>query len=130
MHVKDESGNWKEIMTTPGCIGPVKPYTGGCVAIPKNCMETVMKNVREDCVVVIDSMETLNPDGWAGMGLEGAMVLSPAVPDPVPVIRQAARISVKQDYTFLSPDSQNVPPVTLRRSSIIKAVRMSRAPRR
>lgn len=21
MHVKDESGNWKEIMTTPGCIG-------------------------------------------------------------------------------------------------------------
>ena len=54
------------------CLGPVKPYTGGCVAIPKNCMETVMKNVREDCVVVIDSMETLNPDEWADMGLAGA----------------------------------------------------------
>lgn len=54
------------------CLGPVKPYTGGCVAIPRNCMETVMKNVREDCVVVIDSMETLNPDEWASMGLAGA----------------------------------------------------------
>jgi|GEM_PF-964373 len=54
------------------CLGPVKPYTGGCVAIPRNCMETVMKNVREDCVVVIDSLETLNPDEWNNMGLTGA----------------------------------------------------------
>lgn len=53
------------------CLGPIKPYTGGCVAIPKAYMETVMKNVREDCVVVIDSMETLAPEDWEEMGLAG-----------------------------------------------------------
>ncbi len=106
MHQKDASGNWKQIMTTPGyigkfglgktkegdgmtpvgeectpglgsaiflhCLGPVKPYTGGCVAIPRNCMETVMQNVREDCVVVIDSLETLSPETWDEYGLTGA----------------------------------------------------------
>ena len=41
------------------CIGK-KKYTGGCVAIPKDDMVKVMKNVREDCVVVIDSLETLS----------------------------------------------------------------------
>ena len=30
------------------CLGPLKPYTGGCVAIPENIMTLVMKNVRED----------------------------------------------------------------------------------
>ena len=41
------------------CLGPVKPYTGGCVAIPENIMKQVMQNVKEDCVVVIDTVENL-----------------------------------------------------------------------
>ncbi len=35
------------------CLGPEKPYTGGCVAIPEYLMVQVMQRVREDCVVVI-----------------------------------------------------------------------------
>ena len=50
------------------CLGPVKPYTGGCVAIPQDKMVTVMKNVRPDCVVVIDSLEKLSPETWAELG--------------------------------------------------------------
>lgn len=42
------------------CLGPAKPYTGGCVAIPENIMKLVMQNVREDCVVIIDTMDNLN----------------------------------------------------------------------
>ena len=42
------------------CLGPTKPYTGGCVAIPQNIMQLVMQNVTEDCVVVIDTVENLN----------------------------------------------------------------------
>ena len=42
------------------CLGPVKPYTGGCVAIPEYIMKQVMQNVREDCVVVIDTLENMN----------------------------------------------------------------------
>jgi L,D-peptidoglycan transpeptidase YkuD (ErfK/YbiS/YcfS/YnhG family) len=42
------------------CFGPTKPYTGGCVALPENIMKLVMQNVREDCVVVIDTLENLN----------------------------------------------------------------------
>ena len=41
------------------CLGPQKPYTGGCVAIPENIMKLVMQNVKEDCVVVIDTFENL-----------------------------------------------------------------------
>ncbi len=41
------------------CIGPAKPFTGGCVAIPENIMKLVMRQVREDCVVVIDTLENL-----------------------------------------------------------------------
>ncbi len=41
------------------CLGPYKPYTGGCVAIPEDQMRVVMKNVRPDCVVVIDTLENL-----------------------------------------------------------------------
>ncbi len=41
------------------CLGPTKPWTGGCVAIPENIMKLVMQNVREDCVVVIDTLENL-----------------------------------------------------------------------
>lgn len=41
------------------CLGPVKPYTGGCVALPENIMKMVMQRVDEDCVVVIDTLENM-----------------------------------------------------------------------
>lgn len=41
------------------CLGPNKPFTGGCVAIPENQMKLVMQRVSPDCVVVIDSLENL-----------------------------------------------------------------------
>ena len=41
------------------CLGPVKPYTGGCVAVPENIMKLIMCSVREDCVVVIDTLDSL-----------------------------------------------------------------------
>lgn len=44
------------------CLGPYKPYSGGCVAIPKEQMIKVMQNVKEDCVVVIDTLEKIAPD--------------------------------------------------------------------
>ncbi len=42
------------------CFGPIKPYTGGCVAIPEYLMKQVMETVSPDCVVVIDTVENLN----------------------------------------------------------------------
>ena len=42
------------------CLGPLKPYTGGCVAIPENLMRLVMQRVRPDCVVVIDTLENMH----------------------------------------------------------------------
>ena len=42
------------------CFGLNKPYTGGCVSMPENIMKKVMQNVREDCVVVIDTLENMN----------------------------------------------------------------------
>lgn len=41
------------------CFGPAKPWTGGCVAIPENIMLLVMQRVRENCVVVIDTLENM-----------------------------------------------------------------------
>ena len=41
------------------CFGPEKPYTGGCVAVPEYIMKQVMQRVREDCVVVIDTLDNL-----------------------------------------------------------------------
>ena len=41
------------------CLGPVKPWTGGCVAVPENIMKLIMQNVQADCVVVIDTVENL-----------------------------------------------------------------------
>ena len=41
------------------CFGPVKPYTGGCVALPENIMKIVMQRVDPDCVVVIDTLVNL-----------------------------------------------------------------------
>jgi L,D-peptidoglycan transpeptidase YkuD (ErfK/YbiS/YcfS/YnhG family) len=40
-------------------FGPNKPYTGGCVALPLDKMEFVMKHVRPDCVVVINDLDKL-----------------------------------------------------------------------
>ena len=51
------------------CLGAFKPYTGGCIAIPQDQMLTVMQNVREDCVVVIDSLRELSPETWEKLGL-------------------------------------------------------------
>ncbi len=42
------------------CFGPLKPYTGGCVAVPENIMRLIMRAVQPDCVVVIDTFENLN----------------------------------------------------------------------
>ena len=41
------------------CLGPLKPYTGGCVAIPEYIMKQVMQTVQPDCVVVIDTLEAM-----------------------------------------------------------------------
>ena len=46
------------------CLGPQKPYTGGCVAIPKDQIIQVLKNVDKDCVVVIDSLNKISPELW------------------------------------------------------------------
>lgn len=44
------------------CLGPYKPYTGGCVAIPQDKVITAMQNVKKDCVVVIDTLKNIAPD--------------------------------------------------------------------
>ena len=41
------------------CLGPIKPYTGGCVAVPENIMKLIMQQAKPDCVVVIDLLENL-----------------------------------------------------------------------
>lgn len=41
------------------CLGDRKPYTGGCVAIPMEQMKYVMQNVSEDCIVKIDTLESM-----------------------------------------------------------------------
>ena len=52
------------------CFGPLKPYTGGCVALPENIMEQVMQRVQPDCVVVIDTLEHLSPETLKDWGFE------------------------------------------------------------
>ena len=54
------------------CLGPEKPYTGGCVAIPENMMKLVMQRVKSDCVVIIDQMETICPEIWSAWGFAPA----------------------------------------------------------
>ena len=51
------------------CLGPYKPYTGGCVAIPEAQMIRVLQQIDPDCVVVIDSLKNLSPETWADWGL-------------------------------------------------------------
>ena len=41
------------------CFGPNKPFTGGCIAVPKDKMRFVMKHVQPDCLIVIDSLDNL-----------------------------------------------------------------------
>ena len=41
------------------CLTPGVPYTAGCVAIPEEKMEQVIKEVQEGCVVIIDTEENL-----------------------------------------------------------------------
>lgn len=41
------------------CLGPQKPWTGGCVSVPENIMKLIMQKVDPDCVVVIDTLENL-----------------------------------------------------------------------
>ena len=83
-HITDYTNEYKYCLNisyneegTPGlgsaiflhCLGAKKPYTGGCVAIPEEKMVTVMQNVQEDCAVVIDSLENLDPELWEKWGL-------------------------------------------------------------
>lgn len=42
------------------CLDDTSPYTGGCVSIPENKMRKVMQLVKEDCVVVIDTINNLD----------------------------------------------------------------------
>ena len=44
------------------CLGPITPYTGGCIAIPEDQMLVVMQHVEPDCVVVINSINALGGD--------------------------------------------------------------------
>ena len=85
------------------CFGPLKSYTGGCVAIPENKMKLVMQCVKEDCVVVIDTLENMgggfdapnaaesisdSEDGTTLSGdASGFVLLSEAVPDAILEIR-------------------------------------------
>lgn len=41
------------------CLGAEKPFTAGGIAIPKDKMARVMKTVKPNCVVVIDSLKKL-----------------------------------------------------------------------
>ena len=41
------------------CFGAAKPWTGGCVSLPEDKMLFVMKNVKPDCVCVINSLKKL-----------------------------------------------------------------------
>ena len=55
-NVNNEPGKGSAIFIH--CIG-TKPYTGGCVAISEDKMITVLQNVDQDYVIVIDSLENL-----------------------------------------------------------------------
>ena len=41
------------------CFGNRRPYTGGCIAIPEEQMNYVMRHVNPDCKVIIDSLDNL-----------------------------------------------------------------------
>ncbi|MBR3152140.1 MAG: D-alanyl-D-alanine carboxypeptidase family protein [Clostridia bacterium] len=52
------------------CLGAMKPYTGGCVAIPEENMKEAVQHVKPECLVVIDTLENLSPETWAKLGLQ------------------------------------------------------------
>ena len=45
------------------CYGSSKPYTGGCVAIPEDCMKYVMQQVDENTIIVINTFDELSGGG-------------------------------------------------------------------
>ena len=51
------------------CFGTFKPYTYGGIAIPEDKMLFVMKNVKTDCVVMIDYLKNLSPETFTQLGL-------------------------------------------------------------
>lgn len=51
------------------CTAPMKPYTGGCVAIPQDKMRFALQRVRPDCVVLIDSLKNIAPSVAADWGV-------------------------------------------------------------
>lgn len=51
------------------CMAPMKPYTGGCVAIPQDKMRFVLQTVRPECVVLIDSLKNIAPSLAADWGI-------------------------------------------------------------
>jgi len=57
------------------CFGPAKPFTGGCIAIPKEDMRQVLQLVRTDCVVVIDALENLSPETCREWGLRACSAI-------------------------------------------------------
>ncbi|WP_019002694.1 L,D-transpeptidase family protein [Succinimonas amylolytica] len=52
------------------CLGEQRPYTGGCVSIPRAEMITVLRHVRQDCVVVIDYLKNLSQETYRKWGLK------------------------------------------------------------
>ena len=51
------------------CFDTFKPYTAGGVTIPEEKMLFVMKNVKKDCVVVIDYLKVLSSETFAKLNL-------------------------------------------------------------
>jgi len=56
------------------CFREDRPYTGGCVAIPREQMIRVMQRVRPDCEVVIHKLEVIAPELWEAWGFGPAAV--------------------------------------------------------
>lgn len=44
------------------CFGKKTPYTEGCIAVPECIMQKIMKNVRADCIVIIDTFDNLQAE--------------------------------------------------------------------
>ncbi len=79
------------------CLGPQKPYTGGCVAIPKDKMITVMQNVDKDCVIVIDSLKNISPALWEEWDPTGKIAAKAAKEDAKDGLDLSAGITRSDD---------------------------------
>ncbi|MBR1858952.1 MAG: L,D-transpeptidase family protein [Selenomonadaceae bacterium] len=51
------------------CFGTFKPYTDGGISIPEDNMLFVMKNVKMDCVIIIDYLQNLSPETYKELKL-------------------------------------------------------------